>query len=1852
MMSEEKTGNDTTRQDIEQILYGHGNIDGVTGLDVDGGGAAVLFQRIGDSVEQRTLKHYFFFILSEEKYAEGLDSDETVLLDGDGFYRHSYYFPSRGKLWKACGDVIRNYNRINGTDFKHNELYRIHDLLHIPDSETQFLIQSGVGQFLGMDFSGLRRMQIAVAAETPWEPEHTLASDEQNRILCIALSDNTGWWHIMHAGEQLESDMLEELCRVVAERDPDVIEGHNLYRFIFPLLAVKFRKYKIEFKLGRRMYGVEHYETNREVDGKRIPFKNFTVPGRHVIDTSFLATNQNSRLSPDIDELDPCAVANALIETEEYPLSPKEYSPYARATNLERVIEETLRRAEATASISEILLPAEFHQARMVPIPLGKLCMSGQARKIDLMMIRAYLHAGRAIPRPPQPEPFEGGYNELFISGKCPNAARVDVAAQYPSIMIGERIAPASDFLGVFLPILERLSKMRTEAKNAMDSGPGEELRRHDHLQKALKILCNSFYGMLGYKHAHFADFDAAARVTAKGREILKTMIAALEKTGCPPIQADTDGCYFMLPDDLREADTQFAEIHIAMKEMLPDYLDVSIEGPWPGMLSLKKKNYALLEKDGGISITGGILKSKSDERFVRRALEKTAKHILTDDLSGLQEYIHSLRSDITERHLPFSDICSFETITTSKKEYLEKKQSGTGRKQIYERMLWHQGDRALYMGGRISYYHHDKTDTVDESGVEFSWYFDPERPDYDVSHYLGRLDGALRRLQRLFTPEQYELLFEKTASETARRAARKISVGSTVVVKTASGDLCRYVELSAGYKKGKGVKRNVFVKSDDADAVREFRKKYSDTDVYRSTYEYLCDRPPAKGLARFCPKRGDLVIELENETGEQLENVAGALEAARHCAGVIERTLAIPRDTISYFYNGGKSFYLIVPQCALGLPDCVELNVIYERVARHVRDNMDEKHRGMLDMNLYNHDRPLRIPGTAHPKYGLYNTRLTNDEFFNLDPDKIVRLARFPREAASGELRFEDSATTHAIINELIKDIPRTEHFDAASSPPRINMRKKNWHKNIMSYLRQRGVTVRIPCVETLAALIQTGGHTGFYGRAKLITELRAAGKSEADIIRIFMDSPHFHEKYFDDIVLTDNRPDSERNETGCMLRRDIWENYETISCSNCQEWCSPGECYRNAKAPLFNEDESPEFEEFQAAAQADIENALSEIVGLDFNTGGFFKLNMIEAPMASGKTYQAVKTAINLANEGKKSLLLAPNHTACREMTDMASGMGHLAPHRRLAHLVGKNENSCSDISAMVGPCASCRCGVKAFQKKKPEFIDKFLSEHDGVFSLDRMKALVSGINQKLGKNTICLRTLSMLIAPRADIIIAPFIFFIERNLRGIFDPLPHYFFVDEADLFADQLNAYCHRSITVALPRTTASGCMRFCRKPRCNHCKLSYSALCVDGNMEPRARAAESSLFDDPADFIGALEDAAKTVRDEIRRGVVRGKLFDMDAVQENIERLKTLLKTKKHYLKPDESRISVEDHLRRENAALCESPGGIHVVVETGPIFGCEKEIMRYPALKFMKALIAPEEVQYDEAAPDGDEEAAERFRFSVSNIYVDREAYGFYKDGDAVYRNNINVFIRFLEFCENAPDGGALLRHIPRNGENEAACRIALSYLDVEYFEEIVFMLRIRSAIMMSGTFIEPRMAAAALLICEDEVNYFKSSARMHNRCTLVLHNSGLGDVYMAGDTRDNPVKPKALNHDSFFTFFNRCVDIAGDSLNLYYFAKNKNAAKSLYDSYKRNVGAMRFKAKLADSHNNLISCAEDEALFHSQASEETRMHLERASLMFVDNYRSARARGKNLPDFHLSIADGNGRANFDPFFD
>src|SRR2546430_17608341 len=73
-----------------------------------------------------------------------------------------------------------------------------------------------------------------------------------------------------------------------------------------------------------------------------------------------------------------------------------------------------------------------------------------------------------------------------------------------------------------------------------------------DAQQSSYKILINSFYGQLGFRHALFSDFEAADRVATTGQAILRQIMAAIRQAGGTVIEVDTDGVLFIPPDTVR----------------------------------------------------------------------------------------------------------------------------------------------------------------------------------------------------------------------------------------------------------------------------------------------------------------------------------------------------------------------------------------------------------------------------------------------------------------------------------------------------------------------------------------------------------------------------------------------------------------------------------------------------------------------------------------------------------------------------------------------------------------------------------------------------------------------------------------------------------------------------------------------------------------------------------------------------------------------------------------------------------------------------------------------------------------------------------------------------------------------------------------------------------------------------------------------------------------------------------------------------------------------------------------------------------------------------------------------------
>ena len=196
---------------------------------------------------------------------------------------------------------------------------------------------------------------------------------------------------------------------------------------------------------------------------------------------------------------------------------------------------------------------------------------------------------------------------------------------------------------------------------NPTDKENNRQKWHHLHaLQNTFKILINSFYGYLGFAQGNFADFDAAARVTQIGRELLQKMIDWLNARGAQVIEVDTDGIYFVPPGavaaSLRDAPGEgvesvngnaarraaategIEELRRGLFGILPPGIEVELDEQFEAMFSYKAKNYALLTRDGEVIIKGGALKSRGLEKFQRVFLEEMIRLLMQGKPEGISQ--------------------------------------------------------------------------------------------------------------------------------------------------------------------------------------------------------------------------------------------------------------------------------------------------------------------------------------------------------------------------------------------------------------------------------------------------------------------------------------------------------------------------------------------------------------------------------------------------------------------------------------------------------------------------------------------------------------------------------------------------------------------------------------------------------------------------------------------------------------------------------------------------------------------------------------------------------------------------------------------------------------------------------------------------------------------------------------------------------------------------------------------------------------------------------------------------------------------------------------------------------------
>jgi DNA polymerase I len=418
--------------------------------------------------------------------------------------------------------------------------------------------------------------QDITTAEAFRPPLTVLGFDIENAIrertiftICGVVVRNDEEVERFRIAESTERGTIEAFVRLVRRVDPDVLTGYNIGGYDFPLLLERAKVHDLgPLALGR--------DGSPPGDmGERL----WRVHGRIVADAWWSARRE---LRPKQETLE--YVARTLLNDRKLEVDRRNIDA-EWAANPERVQEYCEHDARLAVRILLRLRSLEkaADLATVARLPLEEGLNGRTSLFVDSILIPRADRRSIGVPpthRLRRENPIEGGYVHTIRPGLSRWVVVLDFKAMYPSIIIsknicfttlspqgavqspsGARFLSPEERRGLIPEILEELLARRDRFRRLGSEASNPDLRRYyDGLQNAVKILMNSFYGVLASSFYRFTNKDIGAAITAFGREAITSIIRALEADGHEVVYSDTDSIFVRAPEPSLDGAKRFGE--------------------------------------------------------------------------------------------------------------------------------------------------------------------------------------------------------------------------------------------------------------------------------------------------------------------------------------------------------------------------------------------------------------------------------------------------------------------------------------------------------------------------------------------------------------------------------------------------------------------------------------------------------------------------------------------------------------------------------------------------------------------------------------------------------------------------------------------------------------------------------------------------------------------------------------------------------------------------------------------------------------------------------------------------------------------------------------------------------------------------------------------------------------------------------------------------------------------------------------------------------------------------------------------------------------------------------------------
>jgi DNA polymerase-2 len=528
-------------------------------------------------------------------------------------------------------------------------------------------------------------------------------SSKDNGLFCIGIYTENKKINIMVTDKKLqntiscktEEEALEKFKSEIIKIDPDIITGWNMIDFDLVLLQELFKKHKIPFDLGR-----QSGNARLRIENNFFKSSSADISGRQVLDAMNLIKDPFIQEAPSIKNAEFESykledVSQAILKTGKLISGENRHEEIERLyksqsiQSLQKLSDYNLMDCELAYKILEKtkIIDLAIERSQLTGLQFERLTASIAA--FDSLYIRYARENGLVSPTTKfgqKEERIKGGYVYSSKPGIYRNVLIFDFKSLYPSIIKTFNIDPSS--------YLEKKEKGAIESpnkayfKNTQGILPGIIAQLHSAREKAkkehrelssyaIKIIMNSFFGVLASPNCRYFNLDMANAITHFGQMIIKLTAEEIEKHfKFKIIYSDTDSVFIETNLNKEKANPLSKEIQDYINNFYKKYTKENYNRDSYLELEFEKQYLSLMIPQLRIKAKEDKEETKAAKKRYAGLLEVHGKEEL--EITGLE----AIRGDWTEVAQDFQKeilmkVFHKEEITSFIKLYIKKIEEG-----------------------------------------------------------------------------------------------------------------------------------------------------------------------------------------------------------------------------------------------------------------------------------------------------------------------------------------------------------------------------------------------------------------------------------------------------------------------------------------------------------------------------------------------------------------------------------------------------------------------------------------------------------------------------------------------------------------------------------------------------------------------------------------------------------------------------------------------------------------------------------------------------------------------------------------------------------------------------------------------------------------------------------------------------------------------------------------------------------------------------------------------------------------------------------------------------------------------